>query len=320
MGTPIYIMTTQMMINKAKIEEAAKMGAACDICQDPETERCFATTVELEGFTLSVLDRPNTVRGMEVEKSPLVFVHGFLDSWRSFSQVLDQEATTNRRAVSITLRGWGDSAKTGAYTIDSYAADIIAVLDKLQLERVTLVGHSMGTLVATAVAARHPDRVAGLVLCGAGAKVDPDYVVDPSDGTTFGAIGDMMAEWKVTPDMEFLEAFQLDDLAPYIEKGKVTKQFAEQVMGETLKADMRAYYEAWKGMCDEDHTAELTKVTAPAILVWGTGDGVFPRAEQDRLMRMMDNTTTSLHEVEGAPHGVNWTHPEEVAIAIAKMP
>jgi len=268
-----------------------------------------------------MLDLPGNVKlscaemaGSIAELPPLILVHGYLDSWRSWSRVLPRLSVGGRRVLAITLRGWGDSDKCGAYTIDAYAADIIAVLDAFSIPKAVLGGHSMGTIISTAVAARQPDRVAQLVLCGASPKMDPAYICDP-DGTTFQDIGDLTAGFKDTNsvDKDFLESFQLGDLKPFMQSKKVDAAFGEQVMRETVKADVRAYGEAWNGMLVNDHTAELCNVKATALLVWGTQDGVFPEQQQQALMEQLGGGA-SLVKVEGAPHGVIWTHAEEVAV------
>ena len=114
--------------------------------------------------------------------TPLVLLHGWLDSRRSWDLVVEHLAA-ERRVVAVTFRGWGDAANEGTYSIDACAEDVVALLDSMSIKSAVLAGHSMGTLVATAVAARAPDRVAALVLAGATAKIRPEHVLDPSDGT-----------------------------------------------------------------------------------------------------------------------------------------
>jgi pimeloyl-ACP methyl ester carboxylesterase len=71
------------------------------------------------------------------------------------------------------LRGRGDSAALpGPYGIAAHVADLISVLDHLDVERVVLVGHSMGAYVAARIAAEHPARAAGLVLVDGGTPSD----------------------------------------------------------------------------------------------------------------------------------------------------
>lgn len=92
-----------------------------------------------------------------------VFLHGLARSatdWASFSQAMG----TPWRRVAPDMRGHGASARANSYRVADYCGDIEAVLPLLSAQPVVLMGHSLGALVGIAVAARHPDRVAGLIL------------------------------------------------------------------------------------------------------------------------------------------------------------
>src|SRR5215212_7125868 len=98
---------------------------------------------------------------------PLVFVHGYPDSWYSFSRLLPLLAPARWHAYAFDQRGFGDSQRpAGGYTPDDFAADVVAFLDAVGVARATLVGHSMGSFIARRVAETHPERVARLVLIG----------------------------------------------------------------------------------------------------------------------------------------------------------
>src|SRR5215212_9513031 len=98
----------------------------------------------------------------------LVFLHGYTDSWFSFSRLLPLLDPMRYRAYAIDQRGHGDSERPdGGYAADDLAADVVAFLDAVGAPRATLIGHSMGSIIARRVAETHPDRVARLVLIGA---------------------------------------------------------------------------------------------------------------------------------------------------------
>ena len=98
---------------------------------------------------------------------PVVFIHSFAGSAGHWTEQL-VHLRRKRRAVALDLRGHGQSdARAGDdVTIDDLAGDVGTVLDELELERVALVGHSIGGLAAVAYAAEHPERVAGMLLVG----------------------------------------------------------------------------------------------------------------------------------------------------------
>ncbi len=97
------------------------------------------------------------------EAPPVVLVHALGETsadWAPVAEALVPEY----RVYALDLRGHGASDWPGAYTIEQLTIDLAAFLDALGLGRVTLVGHSIGAPPAYLYAARHPDRVARLVL------------------------------------------------------------------------------------------------------------------------------------------------------------
>src|SRR6476619_4909047 len=106
---------------------------------------------------------PVTEQG-DADGAPLVLLHGYSDSGRSFEPVL-AELPASIRALAVTLRGHGDAPKPdGGYDVAQLAADVVPVLDRAGIERAVVAGHSMGSVVAARVAIDAPERVAGLVL------------------------------------------------------------------------------------------------------------------------------------------------------------
>ena len=121
--------------------------------------------VDLGSVVLSVVEHPGPVGGAT---SPVVLLPGTGLTALSWDAVASALATT-RRVVAVDLRGHGASEWPGAYSIAAMADDVAALLDRLDEERlgeerVDLVGHSLGGLVALRAAAAHPDRVRRLVL------------------------------------------------------------------------------------------------------------------------------------------------------------
>ena len=89
----------------------------------------------------------------------LVFVHGWLGSWRYWVPIMD-DLSTDYRTYALDLWGFGDSDKTQErWDIDSYVELLISFMDELGVQRAPLVGHSLGGAIAATLAARYPDRV-----------------------------------------------------------------------------------------------------------------------------------------------------------------
>ena len=103
---------------------------------------------------------------------PVIFLHSFGGDSSHWASQLDH-LRHHRRALAVDLRGHGKSArpKDRNYALDAFVSDLDTVVRELKLERFILVGHSLGAAVANAYAAKHPRKVAGVVLVGAAGRI-----------------------------------------------------------------------------------------------------------------------------------------------------
>jgi pimeloyl-ACP methyl ester carboxylesterase len=106
---------------------------------------------------------------------PLVFLHGWIGSWRYWVPAMEQ-LSTNHRAYAIDLWGFGDSDKSSEwYNFDTYVDLLARFTDRLGVDKISVVGHTLGGLVAVRFAGRHPGRVTRIMGVGV-----------PLDGTAVG--------------------------------------------------------------------------------------------------------------------------------------
>ncbi len=114
-----------------------------------------------------------------------LFIHGWTCD-RTFFKAQADHFAKRHRTVSIDLRGHGESDKpSGAYPISAYVDDLSHVIDTLKLGKVVAVGHSMGGITVLELGARHPDKVAAIVM------VDPAPLVFPPE--LKGPVGDVVS-------------------------------------------------------------------------------------------------------------------------------
>ena len=108
------------------------------------------------------------------EGVPLLMLHGFGNEAHIWGD-LGPELAPYYRAVALDHRGHGDSDwhPDARYEHEHMVADVEQVLDRLDIERLVLLGHSLGGRVSTLFAGRHPERMAGLVLVDIGPELDP---------------------------------------------------------------------------------------------------------------------------------------------------
>ena len=155
----------------------------------------------------------------------IVFLHGWPDSWYSFSRVVEK-IPERYRALLIDQRGYGESERPEAgYDIPSMAADVTAFLDALSIERATIVGHSFGSFVARRVALDHPSRVDRLVLVASGWTGSNDVLRGVH--ASLDGVSDPVSR-------EFARDFQASTaFAP------LPEAFFEQIVSESMKLPAR---------------------------------------------------------------------------------
>ena len=227
----------------------------------------------------------------------IVFLHGWPDSWFSFSRVVPL-LPPGVHSFVLDQRGFGDSERLrGGYGIDEFAADAVAFLDAISLERATLVGHSFGSFVARQVAIAHPERVDRLVLIGTG--LSPVNPVTREVQSTLRDLSDPVSA-------EFARDFQAS--TAYV---PLPESFFEQIVRESLKLPARLWRDVFAGLLAYDDTEQLTRIAAPTLLIWGERDALFPRDDQDRLMAAIRGATLRIYPETG--HCPNWERPEQVA-------
>jgi pimeloyl-ACP methyl ester carboxylesterase len=204
--------------------------------------------------------------------------------------------------VAVDQRGFGDSDRPeSGYAIPDLAGDVVAFLDALEIERVTLVGHSFGSFVARQVAIAAPRWVARLVLIGTGfTQSNP-------------VIRDLPAAMRDLPDpvpVEFVRDFQASTAYR-----PIPAEFFERIVAESLKLPARLWRALIDRLLEYDDAGQLSGITAPTLLLWGDQDALFSRTEQDRFLAACPGARLLVYE--GTGHCPNWEQPERVACDIA---
>jgi len=185
--------------------------------------------------------------------NPVLFVHGLGGSSRQWQAQL-AHLRRQRRAVALDLRGHGDSdpaPNPDGYNLDGYVEDLAAVADSLDLDRFVLIGHSLGGSVAVEYAARHPERVAGLLL------------VDPNGDQT---------EIPREEALSFLEALEKDpagEMEWYFKQILVgaEAQVADQVLADLRIADANAFGPSLESAFNTSPLPSLVAYSGPRLSV-----------------------------------------------------
>jgi pimeloyl-ACP methyl ester carboxylesterase len=227
----------------------------------------------------------------------VILLHGYTDSWFSFSQImplLDQKY----RVYTLDQRGHGDSDRpVGGYAMEQFAADVIAFMDAKNIKQATIVGHSMGSFVAQHVAAQAPERVKRLVLAATATTVHTNDLARQLQRDV-NALTDPVPQ-KFVYDFQVSTAFQ-----------PLSNEFFHAVLKESMKLPAHVWREVMAEMMSPDAGVQLKKIKTPTLILWGDKD-FFPRSEQDALVSALPNAVLKVYKDTG--HALHWERPETFA-------
>ncbi|MFE6223851.1 alpha/beta fold hydrolase [Streptomyces sp. NPDC057854] len=244
--------------------------------------------------------------------APVLLLHGLMGHaghWAPAARLLPG----GLRAIALDQRGHGASEKPrgGPFTREAYVADAAAVVERLGLGPVTLVGHSMGALTAWQLAAERPDLVRALVIC--------DMRASALGAASQRAWQDWFRGWPAPfPSLDAVHRwFGADD--PWVETPNPARgAFFAEVMTERADgwhpvfdpAQMLTSRETW---VHDAHWDSLAQVRCPALVVRGL-DGELGRAEAQEMVRVLPHGAYA--EIPDAGHLLHYTHPEAWAEAV----
>ena len=227
----------------------------------------------------------------------ILFLPAYADSWFSYSRVLPL-LPARFHAFALDQRGHSDSERPACcYTVDDLAADTVAFLDDAGIERATLVGHSGSCFTARRAAVTHPERVAGLVLIGAPLSLAKPAVL--AFQATVHALEDPVPA-------QFAREFQAGTVHVPLPEG-----FLEGLVAESLKLPVHVWKAALDGLVAFDDAADLGRITASTLLIWGDHDAVVSLEDQQRLRDAVPDARLKVYPETG--HSPHWERPERVA-------
>jgi pimeloyl-ACP methyl ester carboxylesterase len=263
------------------------------------------SALERDG-TIVVADRRYTWRALG-SGPPLLVVQGYAGSADDWDPIFLEELGRSFALIAPDNRGMGgsDLGDPAEVTIDSMAADLEALLDELAIERIRVLGFSMGGFIAQALAARSPERVEALALLS----------TDPGGP---GAIRAQPTDWSRLVDhsgtpreraSRTISVIFPPDVAPGVDRefGELVAALQAALDPAALAAEERAM-DLWWAAAPRVDGGELS---APVLIGHGAADVVIPPGNADLLAARFPGARVELFA--GAGHAVPAQLPADVA-------
>ncbi|HWX97672.1 MAG TPA: alpha/beta hydrolase [Solirubrobacteraceae bacterium] len=250
--------------------------------------------------------------------APIVLIHGYPLSGRAWDKQVPVLLEAGHRVITYDRRGFGKSSQPATgYDYDTFAADLAALMDELDLHDTTLVGHSMGTGEVTRYLGTHGSaRVARGVLI----SPIPPFLLQTDDnpeGLPAELFDGFMKEAKAD--------------APAFLKGFLDNFYNIDEYGGTLVSD-QAFQASWNVAAgasaigavaciptwETDFRQDLPKIDVPILVIDGDADRILPYEKTgERLPGLINDM--ELVTIEGGPHAIAWTHVLQVNRALLQF-
>jgi len=231
-----------------------------------------------------------------------VLIHGFLGHTYSFRYLIP-ELAKDRRVVAVDLKGSGYSSRPekGDYSLTEQARLVIRLMDKLGIDRASVVGHSLGGEVAMRLAANWPERVEKLVLAASvsGDRI-PSLPVTPLIKPILWLIGRLFGR----------RIFRRQ----FYDPSKATKEVLEAYRRPLrIKGTGHAVYQTLRDMRREK-AVESSRITAPVLILWASSERILPRWVLSRLRKRFPQA--KVVAIERAGHLLLEEQPEQANRAV----
>ncbi|HYV19487.1 MAG TPA: alpha/beta hydrolase [Verrucomicrobiae bacterium] len=242
---------------------------------------------------------------------PVVFSHGWPLSSDAFEDQMFFLAARGYRCVAHDRRGHGRSSQPwNGNDMDTYADDLAAVVETLDLRDVILVGHSTGGGEVARYIGRHgTKRVARAVLIGSITPVMLKSQANP--GGTPMEVFDQIRSGMLSNRAQYFRDFSMAFYGYNRPGAKPSEGVRTSFLRQGLMAGLPACFFCVKAFSETDLTADLKKMDVPTLVIHGDDDQIVPIADSaERTVRIAPKAT--LKVIKGAPHGLCTTHKDQI--------
>jgi non-heme chloroperoxidase len=245
------------------------------------------------------------------EGQPVVFSHGWplgSDAWESQMLFL---ASNGYRTIAHDRRGHGRSSQpSGGNEMDTYADDLAALIEALDLKDAVLIGHSTGGGEVTRYIGRHgTSRVAKAVLVGAVPPLMLKTEANP-EGMPIEAFDEIRAGVSADRSQFFKDLTQ-----PFYGANRPGAEVSQGVRDafwlQGMQGGLKNEYECIKAFSETDFTDDLKKIDVPTLIIHGDDDQIVPIVASAHISsKLVENAILKVYE--GGPHGLADTHKDQL--------
>ena len=245
----------------------------------------------------------------------VVLIHGWPLSGESWNDQIPALTAAGFRVISYDRRGFGRSDKPkGGYEYNTFADDLQAIMETLNVTDATLVGFSMGGgEVARYVSRFGEDRLHSVVFASAVAPFLPKTADNPDGPLTEDLANGMRTGLEADP-ASFYDGFITNFFTANGEFA-VTEAQRQDAVRLANQSDKNAALQSMFAFGSTDFREDLTKVTVPTLVIHGDSDGIVP-FEGSGARTHAAIAGSDLHVVKGGPHGINVSHAGEFNTAL----
>jgi pimeloyl-ACP methyl ester carboxylesterase len=255
------------------------------------------------GEALAYIDMGNPA-GM-----PVVLIHGYSDNARDWVPMLPF-VSQDFRLILVDLRGHGKSSKPDCcYTRFDFAYDIVLLLDQLKIQKADVVGHSLGSIIGQTLAEFWPERIDRVVLISSTGGTPPRSRKQ-LPAFDFASQIRQLKE-PIEPDSPFMISWW-DSPTP------VDAEFIRRERIDSAAIPLRVWLaildQSLAGNRYEDLHGSLSRLRAPALLIWGAKDPIMEEPVRASLRRGLPKAQVKIFD--GLGHNPFWEKPALVAQTI----
>ena len=235
----------------------------------------------------------------------VLMLHGIGGGHLAFAPQVESLASHGYRAVAWDMPGYGHSAPIEPYTFKGLAESCITLIESLQCGSVTLVGHSMGGMVAQEVVARRPQLVSRLVLSG----TSPSFGRSPAGHVSESWQREFLAERTGPLDAGRSMADLAEVLVPRMIGPRSLPEGVRLAQHCMARVPAATYRRALEALLTFDRREDLARIRVPTLLIAGEHDRAAPPAVMKKMGQAIAGSTYI--ELAGVGHLANLEAPDE---------